>query len=302
MGAAERFRHWVDSGRVDLPLPGSGDTGKRWAGLAQLGSADLAAARLAEGHADAAAILAELHAPPPAPGELWGVWAAVPKSLTAAEVDGAWRVSGERPWCSGAHTLTHALVTAETPGGSALFRVRVADATPVEGTWPATGMADSDSGAVRFAETPAEPVGEPGAYTSRPGFWHGGIGVAAVWFGAACAVAQPLYDKRDPDPHALAHLGAVEELLGTGEALFCDAARVVDADPAADAERLALRVRAAVERIATGVLDHVGRALGAGPLCADEAHGRRVADLTVYLRQSHAERDLARLGQLAVRS
>jgi hypothetical protein len=43
----------------------------------------------------------------------------------------------------------------------------------------------------------------------------------------------------------------------------------------------------------------VGRALGAGPLAHDEAHGRRVADLTVYLRQHHAERDLARLGALA---
>jgi hypothetical protein len=44
----------------------------------------------------------------------------------------------------------------------------------------------------------------------------------------------------------------------------------------------------------------VGRALGAGPLGHDQAHGRRVADLTVYLRQHHAERDLAELGALAV--
>jgi hypothetical protein len=43
----------------------------------------------------------------------------------------------------------------------------------------------------------------------------------------------------------------------------------------------------------------VGRALGAGPLCHDEAHARRVADLTVYLRQHHAEGDLAELGTLA---
>ena len=40
------------------------------------------------------------------------------------------------------------------------------------------------------------------------------------------------------------------------------------------------------------------RALGAGPLCHDEAHSRAVADLTVYLRQHHAERDLAQLGAL----
>jgi hypothetical protein len=46
------------------------------------------------------------------------------------------------------------------------------------------------------------------------------------------------------------------------------------------------------------VIDRVGRALGAGPLCLDGDHAARVADLTVYLRQSHAERDLQRLGSL----
>jgi hypothetical protein len=48
------------------------------------------------------------------------------------------------------------------------------------------------------------------------------------------------------------------------------------------------------------VLDRVGRALGAGPLCQNAAHARRVADLTVYLRQSHAEGDLEQLGRLLV--
>ena len=41
------------------------------------------------------------------------------------------------------------------------------------------------------------------------------------------------------------------------------------------------------------MLTRTGRALGAGPLGHDEAHSRAVADLTVYLRQHHAERDLA---------
>ena len=47
------------------------------------------------------------------------------------------------------------------------------------------------------------------------------------------------------------------------------------------------------------MLTHVGRALGAGPLCLDAVHAQRAADLPVYLRQSHAERDLAGLGALA---
>ena len=57
-------------------------------------------------------------------------------------------------------------------------------------------------------------------------------------------------------------------------------------------------MRALTEAVATDVLARTGRALGAGPLGHDEAHSRAVADLTVYLRQHHAERDLARLGEL----
>lgn len=60
----------------------------------------------------------------------------------------------------------------------------------------------------------------------------------------------------------------------------------------------ALRVRALADAVAAEVMDRVGRALGAGPLCLDEAHSRRVADLTVYIRQHHAERSLAELGGL----
>ena len=60
---------------------------------------------------------------------------------------------------------------------------------------------------------------------------------------------------------------------------------------------LAVRVRATVENAATEVIDRVGRALGAGPLSRDAAHARRVADLTVYLRQHHAARDDAAAGR-----
>jgi hypothetical protein len=65
------------------------------------------------------------------------------------------------------------------------------------------------------------------------------------------------------------------------------------------AQRCALRVRAVVEAAATQTIERVGRGLGPRPLAADAAHSRRIADLIVYLRQSHAERDLAALGDLA---
>ena len=46
------------------------------------------------------------------------------------------------------------------------------------------------------------------------------------------------------------------------------------------------------------VIARVGNALGPGPLALDREHAQRVADLQVFVRQHHAERDLAALGEL----
>jgi alkylation response protein AidB-like acyl-CoA dehydrogenase len=303
---AAAFADAVESGRLDLPLPGGGRTRERWAVLADLAGEDLSLARLAEGHTDALAILAELGAAPPTAGTRWGVWAAQPPGpgLTARRAGGGWRLDGTKQYCSGARSCTDAVVTATAADGGRLFAVSTRDLWPVPGTWPATGMAASDTLDVRFADIAAEPLGGPGSYTGRPGFAHGGAGVAACWYGGARAVGLTLRGaaaERDVGPHALAHLGAVDVALHTARTALDVAAAEIDADPEdrRDGGRLrALRVRALIEAVATEVMHRVGRALGAGPLCRDEAHSRRVADLTVYLRQHHAERNLAELGAL----
>lgn len=290
---------------TDLPLPGGGRTADRFVRLAALGRRDPVLARLAEGHADAMAILAELSTgtDDARRGAPWGVWAAMPDSVTATPTDDGWRLDGDRPWCSGAGDCAFALVTARAPDGARLFAADLAQTgvTPLDGTWPAVGMARSDSRTVRFTGAAATPVGDPGQYVNRPGFWHGGIGVAACWLGGAVGVADTLAKAaagRDLDPHALAHLGAIDARLAAANALLLHAAARIDAAPTVVDERLAAQVRAVVEATATEVLDRVGRALGAGPLCRDAEHASRVADLTVYLRQHHAERDLQHLGEL----
>jgi hypothetical protein len=199
-------------------------------------------------------------------------------------------------------------VTASAPDGSRLFAVSTRELSPVPGSWPAVGMAASDTLDVRFVNIAATPVGEPGSYVSRPGFAHGGAGVAACWYGGARGIGRTLLAaaaERDNGPHGLAHLGAIEIALHTARTMLEAAAAEIDADPG-DREsggRLrALRVRALIEAMATEVMQRMGRAPGAGPLCHDEAHARRVADLTVYLRQHHAERDLAALGELVADS
>lgn len=300
-------------GLLDLPLPGRGSTAERYAALEVFGTVDLDLARLVEAHTDALAILADLGADLDLDGvdrQLWGVWAANPPTvpLAAWRSGVGWLLDGTKPWCSGAGTCDRALVTARTDDGYRLFAVDMAadSAVPVDGSWPAEGMRGSDSRSVRFSDHPAEPVGDPQEYLERPGFWHGAVGVAAVWLGGAVGVAGALsraHDRRPLNAHALAHAGAVDADLAAAQALLSQAAATFDADLKDDSGRarlLAGRTRAVVERCATDVMTRVGRALGAAPLALDAEHAKRVGDLALYLRQSHAERDLEELANLSL--
>lgn len=305
---AARVRALLDA---PLPLPGRGATGERLRRLAGAAREDIVVGRLLEAHADADAILAELAGRRVAAGEWWGVWAAEPPApvVTARPTADGWALDGTKAWCSGAGLCTHALVTVRVDDDRPLFAVdlRHPGVSVDVGPWKGAGMRRSATGNVTFAAVPAEPVtprGSPRAYLDRAGFWHGGAGVAACWFGGAQKVADALHRsaaRRPLDDLAAAHLGAVDVALAGAQWSLDGAAREIDAAPDDhDAAVLrARRVRAVVEAAATTTLDHVGRALGAAPLALDDEHATAVADLTVYLRQSHAERDLAAAGRLA---
>ena len=312
VSAGDALQRLVEHGLDALPLPGSGRTLLRWQALAAVAAQDLSLAKLFEGHTDALAIQAELNAPAPDSHTRWAMWAAEPPQarvyLLRGDKAGSVTLSGRKAWCSGAGSVTHALLTAweKQPHGDDLgpflvavdmhqWGVHVTD----EG-WQAIGMAGSASVDVRFDEAPAQLVGDVGDYLQRPGFWHGGAGIAACWYGAATALAAALKARAAArsDAHSAAHLGAVDVALQETAALLRQAAALIDRHPHADAQALAMQARASAERSASLVLDHVGRALGAAPFCRDADFARRAADLPVFLRQSHAERDLQALGEL----
>jgi len=305
--------HLVDVGALDLPLPGDGATAERFDGLSEVGAVDLSLARLVEGHVDALAILAEAGRSP-ADGA-WGVWAADPPAhrVTARRASGGWTLEGTKRYCSGSTALAHALVTAiDEDEQVRLFHVELdgAGIEPVKGTWPAVGMAGSDSlDTVFHAVFVPDPyvVGGPHWYRRRAGFWHGSVGVAACWFGGALGAARLLAGlaASSSDEHRLAHLGAAVARCAGMRAALHQAAAAIDADPLdvdGRGRSRALTVRHLVETGGADVLERVGRGSGSAPMVFDEAHARRVADLPVYLRQTHAERDLAELGRTVVES
>lgn len=307
--APETARRWIYEGRADLPLPGAGDTAGRWRELRSMARQEVAAARLVEAHADAAAICSELGLPmAPDRTSLWGVWAAEPPApvLEAVPEDGGWTLHGTKAWCSAAGEASHALVTARHEGRPRLYAVDLSHpaVTVPDVEWAAAGMSQTLTGEVRFHGAPAWPAGPHSAYLERTGFWHGGVGVANCWWGGAQGLIDILRQRLQAreEPHGMAHLGACLAWDATITAAMDAAGQQVDSAPDdhAAAKLRAYSLRSAVEHACSEVLRRFGRALGAEPYARDAAAAGRIQDLEVYIRQSHAERDDAELARLAI--
>jgi len=288
------------------PLPGSGETLRLWELLATVGGADLTAARVLEPHLDAVAIRAQAELAA-ATDSTWGVFAAEGPgvAVAASASKGGWQLDGTKPWCSLAGDLDRALITAHTTtaDGTASRRLFEIDlkhpgVSVASGGWVARGLANVHSESIDLTRVPANPVGDDGWYLTRPGFAWGGMGVAAVWYGGAVGLARALVAKlgaREPDQIGLMLLGEIDVLLHACRTVLASAAADVDAG-AGHPALLAQRVRSPVSDAAERVSTLVGHAMGPAPLALDEEHARRVSDLALYIRQDHAERDLARLG------
>nr|WP_298377150.1 acyl-CoA dehydrogenase family protein [uncultured Halomonas sp.] len=301
------LEYLIDAGADRMPLPGQGGTLSRWQTLADVAGLDLSLVKLFEGHTDALAIIAEHDACALVPADArWGMWAAEPP-FARVEIEQSCdangndvTISGRKAWCSGAPILTHGLMTAWQDGAQRLVAVAL-DQPGVNVTsqgWEAVGMAATASVEVEFDHARAQLIGPAGGYLDRPGFWQGGAGIATCWFGGARALGETLRAraKDNGNAHLLAHLGAVDVALESARATLREAAGWIDAHPRQSAQLVAMRARAVIEQVVNEVIHHTGRALGAGPYCRDPAFAQRMADLPVFLRQSHAERDLEALG------
>jgi hypothetical protein len=298
-----RLRALQERGALNLPLPGAGHTCERHRALVGFGRDDLSAARLVEAHTDALAILAEA-ARGSSGAALYGVWASDgPQSrlIATALPDGSWQLDGAKQYCSGARIVSDALVTAHGAEGILLFEVPLncPGITVLPTTWVTPALADTVTAPVSFdrVRLPAAAlVGDTNWYLDRPGFWHGAIGPAACWAGGALSLVDAAVATQRPDPHSRAHFGALEAVAWGLDAVLCESGQQIDRDPTDErheARKRALKVRHLIERWCTEVMDRMGRATGPQLLAFDDRVVRQYGALTVYVRQSHAERDLA---------
>jgi hypothetical protein len=91
-------------------------------------------------------------------------------------------------------------------------------------------------------------------------------------------------------------MGALEAAEWGLRALLRQAGGEIDADPYDTHHRArprALMARHLIERLCTDTLDRFGRATGPQLLAFDAQVAQRHAELALYIRQCHAERDLA---------
>lgn len=340
------LRALLGTAEFDLPLPGgnttspsgnasgAGPTTHRWNRLAEWARHDLAFARVAEGHTDAMALLAEAGREPVA-GALYGMWPgqADDPGAQLRRTRGALRVFGTVRGCSGARIVDRAvvLVDAERPAGglqhqgafgaspsgdasgagsgAGLLLVDVAvgppSVRPDPDSWQTAAMDASDPLDVDFADLVVESsdiVGDAGWYHRRPGYILGKAGLACVWWGGADGLlARAIHHlPAEPDAHQLAHLGELYSLLSAARALVAETGAAIDANPGNDHSLRVGELRSAVERVVREVVERVPRMLGSGPLSRDAELARKLADLALFARSHHGERDNAALGRSIV--
>jgi hypothetical protein len=280
--------------RVRLRRPGAGATVERHRAIFAAGRESLSLAKLIEAHWDAVAILEEA-GKQPALGAIYAVW--------ASEVPGAPLIfenevlHGRKEFCSGARLVDRALVTA----GPLLVELDLRSAHGSisfdESGWNTAAFRTTHTATIAFDEHPVVSViGDSDWYTRRSGFWPGACGPAAAWAGGAAGLVDYAMTSKRNDPHTLAHLGAMHTNVWTMETLLTSLGETFDSGLGTNAMVAALQLRHVVEQLCTDILRRFARSLGPAPLVKDAATALRYAELDLFLRQSHAERDLEHLG------
>jgi alkylation response protein AidB-like acyl-CoA dehydrogenase len=286
-------------------LPGAGQTAERHRRLLEVGREDLSLARLAEAHWDALAILSEAGKKPESQA-IYGVWASeTPGSVLSLEqVPGGHRVNGLKRFCSGAGLIDRALVTVGSPLPQLVdmdLRILAGVITFDSSAWKTSAFAQTKTAVAAFENvlvTSADFVGGVGWYLNRAGFWHGACAPAACWAGGAVGLVDYALQQTRNDAHTLAHLGAMQAQVWALQAYLEQAGHQIDAAPmdVTSARIRARTVRHLVEQACTDVLRRLARAYGPHPMAMREDISQRYQELDLYVRQSHAERDLEALG------
>jgi alkylation response protein AidB-like acyl-CoA dehydrogenase len=237
---------------------------------------------------------------------VYGVWASrsAGTGLAAQESAEGWRLRGQLRFASGAGLIDRALVPGWTdPDRHRLFDISVGGLVFDESSWASPGMDASRSLTCDLVDHPGgEPVGGVDFYLDRPGFVAGGLGPAAVWLGGADQVADLVVAGLQEFPataQQVWRLGRMQQAISMAEAEIVRAVRVLDAGPSNLAAEVA-SARTAAAQAADVVLVDAPVIVGPGGLSRSGRLARALADLAMYVRQHHLDKELEAAGRRAL--
>jgi len=297
--------------------------------LRQMGARDPSLGRLYEGHLNAVLLVAlygtdvqrRAAARDARAGCLFGVWnTQANEPVRVSQKPRRFVLSGAKTWCSGADSVTRALITAQTHDGSiqmCLVPMDRARATVDDSAWRPLGMEASNSFRVDFSGVELEEgdlIGSPGDYERSPWFLGGALRFAAVHAGIVERLAAETYaflvaTGRKDDAMQLARAGELR-IATAGARNWIDAGEAAwlafDSDPsernAATVVAQADMARLAIERAGLDALELAVRSVGARGLLEPLPFAGLVRDLTMYLRQPAPDATLLRVGAGALAS
>jgi len=272
-------------------------------GLVALGRTDIPLARLTEGHIDALRILAEAGTTPRA-GSLYAVWASRSQStgLSARRTGAGWELSGTLRFASGAGVVDRALIPVWPADDVHLLLDLDVSSWSADGSvWQTRAMQVSRSHTftVTGELVPLSgQVGPPGFYLERPGFFPGGVGVAAVWAGGAARVFDLVRGQGAARASASRAMrtGGVRIELASAQGLLVAAGETLQRGPLAGARDVSTLARAGVAAAVHRALAHLRQLAGAAGLAYQAELTRAVDDLDLYVRQLNPDSDAEWLG------
>lgn len=274
--------------------------------LRVLGRANLAVARLFEGHVNAVKLVMLYGGPQTQTrvaralreGALMGVWGADgARPVTIRAEGGRLRLDGAKRFASGLGLVSLAVLTAAAADGANRILVAPvddparADATP----WRVSGMRATASGDFDASGLTVDSdalLGCPGDYHREPHFQGGVWRYAAAQLGGLEALVEAMRTDlaargRLADPHQAARFARGVMACETAWLWVREAALTVEAPGAApDSATRSVLARLVVERAASETMTEVDRALGAASFFSDHPVERLRRDLAFYLRQA----------------
>ena len=291
---------------------------RRWWKLAALTENDVVAGQIGRGAHRCARDPGRTRRPKPEPGQLWGVWAAeAPQAVVTVarrrrRTGRARRHQGVVLGRGNLHARPgHRTVGDDNVRGLYAVDLSQDEVEPLADDWHNVGMHGSRHpvGAVqrrgRRPGRPARRLPDPTrASGTAPSAWRRAGSAAHAVSPRRCTAPSPTSTtgrRRRARPRS-PRCGRRRARRRRGDAGRRPPATSTPSRTVTAAELIARRVRAVVERAVDEAIARTGRALGpgpAGPRRAGTPSGSPTSP--IYVRQSHAERDLAALGKVAAR-